>query len=60
MFLNSLGNIFAFPREANFVSAKMFPLGKQGNIWGNIARITNVSTMFLSFPRALEGCALYF
>ena len=32
MFLNLLGNIFA-SREANFVSATMFPwVGKQGNI----------------------------
>jgi hypothetical protein len=36
MFLNLLGNIFS-SREANFVSATMFPrVGKQGNIWGNI------------------------
>jgi hypothetical protein len=36
MFLNSIGNIFA-SREANFVSATMFPrVGKPGNIWGNI------------------------
>jgi hypothetical protein len=32
MFLNLVGNIFA-SREANFVSATMFPwVGKQGNI----------------------------
>ena len=32
MFLNLLGNIFA-SREANFVSATMFPrVGKQGNV----------------------------
>ena len=37
MFLNMIGNIFA-SREANFVSATMFPrVGKQGNICGNIA-----------------------
>ena len=36
MFLNLVGNIFA-SREANFVSATMFPrVGKHGNIWGNI------------------------
>ena len=36
MFLNLVGNIFA-SREANFVSATMFPrVGKQGNIRGNI------------------------
>jgi hypothetical protein len=55
MFLNLLGNIFA-SREANFVSATMFPrVGKQGNIWGNIADAshTNVSTtMFPSLPMA--------
>jgi hypothetical protein len=49
MFLNSLGNIFASrPREANFVSATMFPRG-----WANretfeeTSRITNVWT----YPR---------
>ena len=49
MFLNFLGNIFA-SREANFVSATMFPgLGKLGNM----DRKQNVSaTMFPSLPRA--------
>jgi hypothetical protein len=49
-------------REANFVSATMFPrVGKHGNIWANMEtfeetlRITNVSaTMFPSLPWALE------
>ena len=50
MFLNLSGNIFA-SREANFVSATMFPeVGKLRNM----DRKQNVSaTMFPSFPRAL-------
>jgi hypothetical protein len=57
MFLNSLGNIFA-SREANFVSATMFPrVGKQGNIWGNIENHecfhNNVSTTM--FPIVCRG-----
>ena len=50
MFLNLLGNIFA-SREANFVSATMFPgVGKLRNM----DRKQNVSaTMFPSLPRAL-------
>ena len=54
MFLNLLRNIFA-SREANFVSATMFPrVGKQGT-FEETSRITNVSTtMFPSLPRALD------
>ena len=53
MFLNLIGNIFA-SREANFVSATMFPrMGKQGN-FEETSRVTNVSaTMFPSLPWAL-------
>ena len=53
MFLNLIGNIFA-SREANFVSATMFPrVGKQGN-FEETSRVTNVSaTMFPSLPWAL-------
>ena len=57
MFLNSLGNIFA-SREANFVSATMFPQ-QCFHGWANretfeeTSRITNVSTtMFPSLSRA--------
>ena len=55
MFLNLLGNIFA-SREANFVSATMFPgMGKQGNM----DKKQNVSaTMFPSLPRVLGSTRL--
>ena len=55
MFLNLSGNIFA-SREANFVSATMFPgVGKQGIM----DRKLNVSaTMFPSLPRALDSARL--
>jgi hypothetical protein len=40
MFLKLVGNIFA-SREANFVSATMFPrMGKHGNMCGNITNHT--------------------
>jgi hypothetical protein len=56
MFLKLVGNIFA-SREANFVSATMFPwVGKHGNIRGNIENLVNVTaTMFSSLPRALDS-----
>jgi hypothetical protein len=56
MFPKLVGNIFA-SREANFVSATMFPrVGKHGNIRGNIENLVNVTaTMFSSLPRALDS-----
>jgi hypothetical protein len=58
MFLNLLGNIFA-SREANFVSATMFPWPAG---WANretfeeTSRITNVSATM--FPSSAQGFTL--
>jgi hypothetical protein len=54
MFLNLLGNILA-SREANFVSATMFPRWASRETFEETSRITNVSTtMFPSFPQGFS------